>query len=133
MSKLLKKQLTRYFKNIKKNLPCVNPAMRKMLDELKTAVNTYIDETNSADFNEIEQHFGAAESIAAEFALGVDNTYIKSYKFKKRITVIVLSALAAILVVVTAVAIYIVIENEKNTPVKYEPTIKYEYSEDYEQ
>lgn len=129
----MNKELKRYLKDIKNNLPCCNTAMRKMLDDLKTSVNVYINENDITQIDEIERHFGTAEDIAKEFAVGLDNAYIKSYKFKKRVTAIVLSVLAAILVIVAALAIYIVIDNEKNTPVKYEPTVKYEYSEDYVQ
>lgn len=77
----MKKQLKNYFKSIKKNLPCLNSAMRKMLDDLKLSVEFYIQENNVTDFSQIERHFGAAENVAKEFAVGIDNSYIKSYKF----------------------------------------------------
>ena len=107
----MQKQLQSYFKDIKKNLPCLNSAMRKMLNDLKVSVNTFIDENNITDFTQIEQHFGTAENIAKEFAVGIDNSFVKSYKFKKRITAIVISILVAILVITASLAIYIYIEN----------------------
>ncbi|MBQ6884331.1 MAG: hypothetical protein IJN56_01185 [Clostridia bacterium] len=122
----MQKQLQSYFKDIKKNLPCLNSAMRKMLNDLKVSVNTFIDENNITDFTQIEQHFGTAENIAKEFAVGIDNSFVKSYKFKKRITAIVISILVAILVITASLAIYIYIENEKNIPVYYNNEITYE-------
>ncbi len=122
----MKKQLKCYFKNIKHNLPCYNSAMRKMLDDLKSSVNTFIQENGITDFAQIEQHFGTAEDIAKEFAIGLDNAYIKSYKFKKRVTVITLSILAAIMVIVASLSMYIYIENEKNSPIYYNNKIIYE-------
>lgn len=122
----MQKQLQSYFKDIKKNLPCLNSAMRKMLNDLKVSVNTFIEENNITDFTQIEQHFGTAENIAKEFAVGIDNSFVKSYKFKKRITAIVISILVAILVITASLAIYIYIENEKNIPVYYNNEITYE-------
>ena len=127
----MKKQLKAYFKQIKKNLPCVNSTMRKMLDDLKVSVNTFVAENDISDFTAVVEHFGTAEDIAKEFAIGLDNSYVKSYKFKKRVIAIVVSILAVIMVAVIALALYIFIENEIHSPALSETTVKYEYSEDY--
>lgn len=125
----MKKQLKSYFKEIKKNLPCYNKTMKKMLGDLKEAVDAFVQENSITDFTQIEQHFGTAQDIAKEFTVGVDSAYIKSYKFKKRVTAIVLSVLAAILVIVASLAIYIVISSEINTVSTEGTTITYEYEE----
>lgn len=124
----MQKQLQSYFKIIKKNLPCYNKAMKTMLDDLKVSVNTFIEENGVTSFTQIEQHFGTAEDIAKEFAVGVDNAYVKSYKFKKRVTAIVLSILAAIMVSIFALVIYIIADGERNQPVNFDTNII--YSED---
>lgn len=102
-----------------------SPVLCKMLDDLKASVNSFAEENGITDFALIEQHFGTAEDIAKEFAVGIDGTYIKSYKFKKRVTAIVLSVLAAILVIVASLSVYIYIENEKDIPVYYDDKIIY--------
>lgn len=122
----MQKQLKVYFKSIKKNLPCYNKTIRKMLDDLKVSIDAFVEENGITDFALIEQHFGTAEDIAKEFAVGIDGAYIKSYKFKKRVTAIVLSILAVILVIVASLSIYIYIENERNSPVYYNNKIIYE-------
>ena len=124
----MQKQLQSYFKIIKKNLPCYNKAMKTMLDDLKVSVNTFIQENDITSFTQIEQHFGTAEDIAKEFAVGVDNAYVKSYKFKKRVTAIVLSILAVIMVSIFALVIYIIADGERNQPVNFDTNII--YSED---
>lgn len=122
----MKKQLKLYFKNIKKNLPCYNKTMRKMLDDLKVSVDDFAQKNNITDFAQIEQHFGKADAVAKEFAIGVDDAYVKSYKFKKRVVTIILSILVAILVIIASLSIYIYIENELHTPVLYGDTINYD-------
>lgn len=121
----MQKQLNNYFKSIKKNLPCYNRAMREMLNDLKVSVGAYIDENGITEFAEIENHFGTAADIANEFAMGLNGAYIKSYKFKKRVTAIVIYILAAILVIVASLAVYIYVENEMNTPLLYNEEILY--------
>lgn len=121
----MKKQLKSYFKEIKKNLPCANSTMRKMLDDLRLSVDAYIKDNNITDFEKIIEHFGTAEDIAKEFAVGLDNSYVKSYKFKKRIIAIVVSVLAVIMVIASALMIYIIVSLENNTPVSEGTTIIY--------
>ena len=121
----MKKQLKVYFKEIKKNLPCVNSTMRKMLDDLKASVNTFVVENNISDFNAVVEHFGSSEDIAKEFAMGLDNSYVKSYKFKRRVIAIVVSILAVIMVAVSALVVYIITSLENNTPVSEGTTIIY--------
>lgn len=121
----MQKQLKTYFKSIKKNLPCYNKAMCKMLDDLKLSIDTYIKDNNIVDFEKVIEHFGTAENIAKEFAIGIDNAYVKSYKFKKRVAAIVISVIAAIAVIVLTLSIYIVISNENNRPVEHDNTIIY--------
>lgn len=126
----MKKQLKSYFKEIKKNLPCYNKAMKTMLGDLKIAVDTYINDNNVSDFAKIVEHFGTAEDIAKEFAVGLDNSYIKSYKFKKRIIAIVVSILAVIMIAVSTLVIYIIVMAENNRPVSEGTTIIYENGDD---
>lgn len=121
----MKKQLKVYFKEIKKNLPCYNKAMKTMLGDLKIAVDTYINDNNVSDFAKIVEHFGTAEDIAKEFAVGLDNSYVKSYKLKKRIIAIVVSILAVIMVIASVLMIYIIVSLENNTPVSEGTTIIY--------
>lgn len=121
----MKKQLKSYFKEIKKNLPCYNKAMKTLLGDLKIAVDTYINDNNVSDFAKIVEHFGTAEDIAKEFAVGLDNSYVKSYKLKKRIIAIVVSILAVIMVIASVLMIYIIVSLENNTPVSEGTTIIY--------
>ena len=125
----MKKQIKHYFKSIKHNLPCVNSTIRKMLDDLKVSVESYIQENNITDFIQIEQHFGTAQDVAKEFAMGVDGAYIKSYKFKKRVTTIVISILAAIMVAISTLVIYMIVMLEENAPINVSADITYSEGE----
>lgn len=121
----MQKQLKTYFKTIKKNLPCYNKAMCQMLDDLKLSVDAYIKDNDIACFDKITEHFGTAEDIAKEFAIGLDNSYVKSYKFKKRVATIAISIFAVILIIIASLSIYIYIENERHSPVNFDTNINY--------
>lgn len=129
----MKKQLKLYFKDIKRNLPCYNKTIQKMVDDLKMSIDDFIEENNITDFKIVEKHFGDAESIAKEFAVGIDNAYIKSYKFKKYAIITVASILAAILVVVSSFVVYMIVNLEENTPISADTTITYEYNEEFKE
>lgn len=119
----MKKLIKTYIKTIKKNLPCLNSAMRKMLNDLKLSIYTYIKDNNIVEFKKIIEHFGTAEDIAKEFAVGVDNSYIKSYKLKKRITVIAISILVTTMIALLTLVTYIIASSEKNQPVSFDSKI----------
>ena len=129
----MKKQLKLYFKDIKRNLPCYNKTIQKMVDDLKMSIDDFIEENNITDFKIVEKHFGDAESIAKEFAVGIDNAYIKLYKFKKYAIITVASILAAILVVVSSFVVYMIVNLEENTPISADTTITYEYNEEFKE
>ncbi|MBR5472878.1 MAG: hypothetical protein IKU82_02695 [Clostridia bacterium] len=129
----MKKQLKLYYKTIKRNLPCYNKAMRKMLDDLKVSVDVFIEENNITDFEIVEKHFGNAESVAKEFTAGIDNAYIKSYKLKKYAIIAISSILAAILLVVSSFVAYMIVNLEENTPISADTTITYEYNEEFKE
>lgn len=119
----MQKQLKTYFKEIKKNLPCYNTAMRKMLNDLRLSVDTYIKDNNVTDFEKIIEHFGTAEDIAKEFAVGIDNSFIKSYKIKKRVITIVISILTVIMIAISTLVIYIIVDTQRNLPIDIDATI----------
>lgn len=119
------RQLRRYFRAIKRNLPYCNKAMRKMLNNLKFSVCSFIYESKSVTMQQIEERFGTPESIAAEFTAGTDDAYIKSYKLKKRVAAVVISISAAILVAVSALVIYIIADGENNQPIYADNSIAY--------
>lgn len=125
----MQKQLKKYFKEIKKNLPCYNTAMRKMLNDLRLSVDTYIKDNNVTDFEKIIEHFGTAEDIAKEFAVGIDNSFIKSYKIKKRVITIVISILTVIMIAISTLVVYIIAMSERNMPATEGSTIIYREEE----
>lgn len=125
-NKKLKKDIKKYIKNIKRNLPCVNKTMQDLIKKMQKSIEVYVYENNVENIKEIEKHFGTSKSVAEEFAVGLDSNYVKAYKFKRRTVTVFLSILAAILVVIALLSVYIVAENEKHTPAFYSDVIVYE-------
>lgn len=132
MNKIIKKEISQYFKYIKKNLPYFNKSMRKMFNDLKLSVNNYTEQNIITDFTEIENHFGKAENIAKEFATDIDSKYIKSYKIKKRLTLVFTISTIIIAVAITIFAAVIISNSNKYKNVYCDDVkITYEYSKEY--
>ena len=77
-----------WFKSIKRNLPCYDSVMKKMVKNLRRDIEAYIEENNVLDFKEIENHFGSAEDITLEFSSVINNSRIKAYKRKRATTTV---------------------------------------------
>lgn len=122
-NKQLKKEMNCYYRRIKKSLPCYNKAMKKMLDNLKSSVETYLDEKPNAEFRDIERHFGTAEQISNDFSTVISEPQIKAYKRTKYIRIALLSVLSAILVFIGALTIIIYINNSRDTIYYYETSV----------
>ena len=80
-NKKLKKDIKKYIKNIKRNLPCVNKTMQDLIKKMQKSIEVYVYENNVENIKEIEKHFGTSKSVAEEFAVGLDSNYVKAYKF----------------------------------------------------
>lgn len=129
----MKKKIRFYLKHIKRNLPCCNKLMRKMLGDLKMDIEAYIEENNAVDFEQVEQHFGAAENIAKEFTVGIDSAYVKSYKLKRNIIIAGILVLTMIFAAILIFTIYTIIDAKKNQPITHDTNITYEYKKEWDE
>ena len=104
----------RYLRSIKSALPCYNKAMRKMFGDFKASVEAYLDEHPDADLVALEERFGSVARIVKDFSGGYSDDYIKSYKLKKRIGIVVISMLALMLAIIGILGIIIIINSNQN-------------------
>ena len=113
-SKQKNKECIRYLKAIKAALPCYNKAMRKMFGDFKTSVESYAQDHPDADLVALENRFGSVARIVKDFSGGYSDDYIKSYKLKKRIGIVVISMLALMLAIIGILGIISIINSNQN-------------------
>lgn len=111
----MKKELRNYYRNIRRCLPCSGKLKKQILDDIKSQVNTYIEENSSADYNTIERHFGTPQQIATAYIDEMTTQEIqKRFTIKKTTIVVVCTAIALIVAMWAAALISAWIDAQKS-------------------
>ncbi len=120
--RITEKELTRYYKDIRRALLCRRRVKNKILDDFKCSVETYLENNPQADLSEITGRFGAPKKIAEDFAADRGIDYHRQLKRKRVMTVIIIGILAAIMIF-TGVICALVIESHRHRAVYYDITL----------
>ena len=92
-------QLKKYYRGIRRCLPCPGKLKRQIMDRITQAVSAYLEENPEADFEAVQQHFGTPQQIAADYIEEMTTPEIlKKFKVKRTVIGIVCGAVALALV-----------------------------------
>ena len=88
MQNELKKEISKYLKNIKHLLPGSKDSKTEFLDGLHEQIEDFVAENEDATFHDILLTFGEPKEIADEYSAGIDAQEIKkSTSIKKAIII----------------------------------------------
>lgn len=94
MQNELKKEISKYLKEIRKRLPGGKDSKTEFIDGLTEQIEDFVAENEDATFHDILLTFGEAKEIADEYSAGIDAQEIKkSLGFKRIVTVVLIAAL----------------------------------------
>ena len=94
MQNELKKEISKYLKNIKHLLPGDKESKTEFIDGLTEQIEDFVAENEDATFHHILLTFGEPKEIADEYSAGIDAQEIKkSLGFKRIVTVVLIAAL----------------------------------------
>lgn len=80
----LEKQLSQYFKEIKKNLPVNHTGRNEIMASIKQNVNDFLTTYPNASFEDIVAEFGSAADVAASFSHTNDSVGAQFHSVKKK-------------------------------------------------
>ncbi len=94
MQNELKKEISKYLKNIKHLLPGSKDSKTEFLDGLHEQIEDFVAENEDATFHDILLTFGEPKEIADEYSAGIDAQEIKkSTRIKKAIIIALVVAI----------------------------------------
>ena len=94
MQNELKKEISKYLKNIKHLLPGSKDSKTEFLDGLHEQIEDFVAENEDATFHDILLTFGEPKEIADEYSAGIDAQEIKkSISIKKAIIIALVVAI----------------------------------------
>ena len=99
--------LKRYYREIRSWLPVSSRQKDKIVGDLSSSIDAYLDTHPEADLQEIQAHFGTPSSIAAAYVDNTDTaTLLRDLRIRKRIvTAVVACVLVIILLVLGTLAL----------------------------
>lgn len=114
----LEKGLRRYYRAIRRRLICPRALRRQTLENLQSNVAEYLEGHPGAAMADIEAHFGTPESFANDVLCTLEPQEIRSYARKwKLVRILMVGAVAAALIWLTAICILTIIDASREPPV----------------
>ena len=90
--------LKRYDREIRSYLPCSCKEQKRILEEIRGNVDSFLEDHPEADFEAIQAHFGTPHLISVSCVENMDSKdLLKTIKIRKRIVTAVAAALLAAL------------------------------------
>lgn len=94
MQNELKKEISKYLKEIRKLLPGDKDSKTEFIDGLTEQIEDFVAENEDATFHDILLTFGEPKEIADEYSAGMEAQEIKkSFGFKRIVAVVLIVAL----------------------------------------
>ena len=107
MGELSEKELKKYYKQIKSNLPMYTSKEKKFISDLQSSVCEYIEAKPECIMDDIVERFGTPNEIVQTYLEGVEDIDPKKLKLYRRKIKIIIGVLLVALITVTAYTIYI--------------------------
>lgn len=109
--KSTEKELNKYYREIKKNLPVSRKEKKKFVSELKGSIEEYMGRNREVSSQEIMEQFGTPEAIALSFIEQEDNgKTVETVMRSRRKYGFILLSICFVLVLVTATCIFVVFD-----------------------
>lgn len=108
--------LKRYYHSISKELPCPRKTRVKIMQQIQSSVNLFLEQNPDADFHDVQVHFGEPQTIALSYIEDQDAPeLLRKMHIKRKVIAIVATTMALILAIWMSVAIWGVIDtNDRN-------------------
>lgn len=92
--------LKRYYYSIGKELPCPRKTRVKIMQQIQSSVNLFLEQNPDADFHDVQVHFGEPQTIALSYIEDQDAPeLLRKMHIKKKVLTIVAGTLAIFLLV----------------------------------
>lgn len=108
--------LQRYYRNIWSWLPCSQQQKSVILKSITCNIENFVLSNPSADFAEIENHFGSPQQIASSYVEDMNTPeLLHALRTRKRIVVVVMAVvLSALLIWACAVTVAVIDFSKSN-------------------
>lgn len=103
--------LKRYYRQVRKMLPCTRSAKDRLERQIRCSVENFISEHPEADISAIRAHFGEPQTVAAAYIETAETEeLLRQFNIRKKIVFIAACAVLAILLSWSGVILFAIQE-----------------------
>lgn len=108
--------LKRYYRSIRKDLPCAYKMKKRILQQVQESVDQFLEQNPDADFDAVQLHFGEPQTIALSYIEDQDTPeLLRKMRIKRKVIATVVGTMALILAIWLAVAVWGIIDANQTT------------------
>ena len=92
--------LKRYYRNIRKDLPCSYKMKKRIMQQIRESVDQFLEQNPDADVDAVQLHFGEPQTIALSYIEDQDAPeLLRKMRIKKKVLAIIVAAMSLILAI----------------------------------
>ena len=108
--------LKRYYRNIRKDLPCSYKMKKRIMQQIRESVDQFLEQNPDADFDAVQLHFGEPQTIALSYIEDQDAPeLLRRMRIRKKVLAIVAGTMALVLAVWMVAMAWAVINEQQTT------------------
>lgn len=108
--------LKRYYRNIRKDLPCSYKMKKRIMQQIRESVDQFLEQNPDADFDAVQLHFGEPQTIALSYIEDQDAPeLLRRMRIRKKVLAIVAGTMALVLAVWMVAMVWAVINEQQTT------------------
>lgn len=108
--------LKRYYRNIRKELPCSFKMKKRIMAQIQESVSLFLEQKPTADFEAVQSHFGDPQTIALSYIEDQNAPeLLQKMHIKRKLVAIVAGVVAAILLIWGIAVIWAIIDAKDAT------------------
>lgn len=103
--------LKRYYHSISKELPCPRKTRVKIMQQIQSSVNLFLEQNPDAGFHDVQVHFGEPQTIALSYIEDQDAPeLLRKMHIKRKVIAIVATTMALFLAIWMSVTVWGIID-----------------------
>lgn len=108
--------LKRYYRNIRKDLPCSYKMKKRIMQQIQESVGLFLEQNPDADFDAVQLHFGEPQTIALSYIEDQDTPeLLRRMRIRRKALAIVAGTMALVLAVWMVAMAWAVINEQQTT------------------
>lgn len=108
--------LKRYYRSIRKDLPCSYKMKKRIMQQIQESVDQFLEQNPDADFDAVQLHFGEPQTIALSYIEDQDAPeLLRKMRIRRKVIAIIAGTVALVLAIWLAAMVWAIADANQTT------------------